>query len=191
MNDSQPRALDPQQLLDLAGRELRDRDDEIGFGRGVARLVGETAPEIRSRVLAGEHEQIMKRRDLATEPDGRQPLIQSMEEVRAAWNNGLLEQKSAAVAWESFTPGAQEAMRPVAKLKGGLRIRAGETEEDLTGVDAYTREVISQTVSGVERNHVSKLSAFSDQLSAVGLLADPDSYSPEPCLLLPFLERVV
>jgi hypothetical protein len=77
-----------------------------------------------------------------------------MENTGAARHNGLLEEKPAAVGGQAFIKGAEEAVRTIAELELGFRVRGNQPQQDLTGVDAYSREMVSDAVSGVESDRV-------------------------------------
>ena len=79
-----------------------------------------------------------------------------MENVGAARHNGFLQEKSAAVGGQAFTKGAEEAVRTIAELELGFRVRDSQSQQDLTGVDAHSREMISDAVSRVESDRVAR-----------------------------------
>jgi hypothetical protein len=77
-----------------------------------------------------------------------------MEEFRAPGHKGLLQQEPPAIGRQPFPKGSCEAMRPIAELEVGLRVRGGQSQQDLPGVDSHSREMISDAVSGVESDRV-------------------------------------
>jgi|HubBroStandDraft_3_1064219.scaffolds.fasta_scaffold1063348_2 hypothetical protein len=54
------------------------------------------------------------------------------------------------VSWQVFAEGTEEAMRAIPELELSFRMRAGQAQQDLPGVDTYSREVVSDAVSRVE-----------------------------------------
>src|SRR5579864_5776052 len=97
MHHPQSRALDTEQLLYLRSREFRHRDDAIRFRSRPPCLVREALPEFQRGIVPGEHEQVMEGRDRAAWADRREPLIESMEELRAARRQRFLKQEPPAV----------------------------------------------------------------------------------------------
>jgi hypothetical protein len=54
------------------------------------------------------------------------------------------------VSGQVLAEGTEEALRAIAELELSLRMRMCQTQQDLTGVDADSREVVSDAVSRVE-----------------------------------------
>ena len=75
MHHVKPGPLHTKQLLHLVRREFGNGDDGIRRGGGLPRLLGETAAEFRSGIIASEHEQIVKSRNRLPEPDAGKPLV--------------------------------------------------------------------------------------------------------------------
>ena len=59
-----------------------------------------------------------------------------------------------AVGGKFFAKGAEEAVRTIAELELGFRVRGSQSQQDLTGVDAHSREMVSDAVSRVESDRV-------------------------------------
>jgi hypothetical protein len=73
-----------------------------------------------------------------------------MKNVGAARHNRLLEEKPVAVGRQLFAKGAEEAVWTIAELEVRFGMCGSQSEQDLTGVDADSREIVSDTVGRVE-----------------------------------------
>src|SRR5262245_44909495 len=160
MDDADARSLHAEQLLDLRGGELGDRDDAVRISRGATGLFSKAPPEFRCRIISGEHEQIVERGDGAPQSSGGEPLVEPMKDAGAAGQNRLLQQESAAVAGQLFAKRAQKPVRAVAELETGFGMRASETEKNLARVHADTRKLISNAVSCVEGDRATYCTGF-------------------------------
>lgn len=59
-----------------------------------------------------------------------------------------------AVGGQAFAKGAEEAVWPIAELKLRFGMRGSQPQQDLTGVDSNSREIVSDAVGGVESDRV-------------------------------------
>src|SRR5262249_26062045 len=67
MHHVKARAIHSEQLLHLASREFGNGDDGIRCRGGLSCLQGETPAELRSGIVAGKHEEIVKSRNRLAE----------------------------------------------------------------------------------------------------------------------------
>ena len=113
------------------------------------RVSGEALPKLGSRVIARDHEQIVKRGDAAMVPGGAETLVQSMKQ--AGRGRAILpEQAASGAGRKTIREGAQETMRAIAVEVTRLGMSARQSEEDFAGVDADAREIPAQAISGVQ-----------------------------------------
>jgi hypothetical protein len=77
-----------------------------------------------------------------------------MEEIGAAGHNRFVEEKPMAVGRQPFAKGTEEPVRAIAELELGFRVCGSQAQQNLAGVDAYSRELVSDAISGVESDRV-------------------------------------
>jgi len=73
-----------------------------------------------------------------------------VKEVGTPGQDWFLQERPAAMGGEFFAPGADEAIWPIAKPEGCVRMRRRQAEQDLAGISANAGERISDAISGVE-----------------------------------------
>src|SRR5207244_942254 len=96
-----------------------------GSVRGVASLCGKALAEFRSRVFAGEDEEIVKGGDGPPQLDIREPLIQAVEQSGAARPDGFHQQFPARIARHGRSKRPEKAVRTV-------------SGSEITGVDGLS-----------------------------------------------------
>jgi hypothetical protein len=92
----------------------------------------------------------MERGDRAARAHRGKPLVQPVEEICAARYERFLEQESVAVGGQLFAKGPEVAMWAIAELELRLGVRGSQSQQDLTGVNSDSREMVSDAVSRVE-----------------------------------------
>ena len=79
-----------------------------------------------------------------------------MENAGATRHNRFLEEKPVAVRGQLFAKRAEEAVRSIAELELRFGVRGSQSQQDLTGVDAHSREMVSDAVSRVQSDRVAR-----------------------------------
>jgi len=79
-----------------------------------------------------------------------------MKNAGATRHNRFLKEKPVAVRGQFFPKGAEEAVRTIAELELGFRVRDSQSQQDLTGVNAHSREMVSDAVSRVQSDRVAR-----------------------------------
>ena len=81
MDDANARTLDGKQCVYLIRREFGNRDDEVGSRGGVSGLFTEALAELRRRVLARHHEQVMECDHGSSATAPWKPLVEAVKNV--------------------------------------------------------------------------------------------------------------
>ena len=141
-----------QQLDRLACRELRDCDDAVAARGRVARLFREPPPELRRRVFARQHKQIVESGDRATHARVRQPLVQTVKHIRPSRRARLAQQEAPGVGRQALAQRTHEPVRPVAECEPVARVRAREAVQHLPRIYAHSGQVRANTVRRIQRD---------------------------------------
>jgi hypothetical protein len=58
---------------------------------------------------------------------------------------------AAAIDWQGVPQGSEEAVRAIGEQKSHFGVRVRQPEQNPSGIDTDSRQVLSETVCGIER----------------------------------------